>query len=331
MEIRINNYPIEIVLENEKTVRDVISSIKGWINQKNLIFSGIDIDGTEYQIDDTPDFLIENVGTINCLVQSRADIVYETVNEGIYYCDRVIDFLQHLEEEPMDTEELEDLVSGVEWLEEVFPTISGLLGMNLEVIKYRDSTISFYVKKLDELRHRVVKFIAEMADNGEIDIDDSLFINLKEILEIFLASDEMKRLIVESIDSPDVLINSLKEIKEHLPEQLAVLEKAAISYQSGKDNLGMEQLFNFVEFMFNYTRTCYQISPVFDISLQDIVIDGESLEEKNRDLQILLNETVDIMENNDMISLADILEYEISENMENLEQFIDLLLEKIVR
>lgn len=330
MEIRINNYPVEIVLENEKTVKDVITSITGWINQKNLIFSGIDIDGTEYNVEEAPDLLIENISSINCLVQSRADVVYETVNEGIFYCDRVVDFLQQLEDEPMDTEELEDLISGVEWLQEVFPTISNLLGVNLEKTKYRDSTIDHYIKMLDELRHRVVKFIAEMKDDGEIDIEDSLFINLKEIFHILLASDEMKRLIIESIDSPDILINSLKEIKEHLPEQKEILEKAAISYQSGNDSQGMEQLFNFIDFMFNYTRTCYQISPVFDISLQDIVLEDESLEEKNRELQILLNETVDIMENNDMISLADILEYEIVESMENLEQYIDLLLEKIV-
>jgi len=330
MDIRINNYPVEIVLENEKTVKDVIVSTAGWINHKNLIFAGIDIDGTEYHIDDAPDLLIENISSINCLVQSRADIVYETVNEGIFYCDRVIDFLQHLEEEPMDTDELDDLVSGVEWLQEVFPTISGLLGMDLEKTKYRDDTIAHYVKMLDVLRHRVVKFIAEMKEDGEIDIEDSLFINLKEIFNIFLSSEEMKRLIIESIDSPDVLINSLKEIKDNLPEQKAVLEKAAVSYQTGNDNQGMEQLFNFIDFMFNYTRTCYQISPVFEISLKDIVIGEESLEEKNRELQILLNETVDIMENNDMISLADILEYEMVEIMENLEKYIDLLLEKIV-
>ncbi|PKL15887.1 MAG: hypothetical protein CVV49_19130 [Spirochaetae bacterium HGW-Spirochaetae-5] len=331
MEIRINNYPIEIVLENEKTVKDVIASITGWINQKNLIFAGIDIDGQEYHIDDAPDLLIENISSINCIVQSRADIVYETVNEGIFYCDRVIDFLQHLEEEPMDTDELDDLVSGVEWLQEVFPTISNMLGMNLDDIKYRDETVGHYVKELDKLRHRVVKFIAEMKDDGEIDIEDSLFINLKEIFHIFLVSEEMKRLIIESIDSPDVLINSLKEIKENLPGQKAILEKAAVSYQTGNDSQGMEQLFNFIDFMFNYTRTCYQISPVFDIALKDIVIGDESLEEKNRELQILLNETVDIMENNDMISLADILEYEIAESMENLEQYIDLLLAKIVQ
>ncbi len=330
MEIRINNYPVEIVLENEKTVKDVIASITGWINQKNLIFAGIDIDGQEYHIDDVPDILIENISSINCLVQSRADIVYETVNEGIFYCDRVIDFLQHLEEEPMDTDELDDLVSGVEWLQEVFPTISNLLGMNLDDVKYRDETVGNYVKQLDVLRHKVAKFTAEMKDAGEIDIEDSLFIHLREIFHVFLASEEMKRLIIESIDSPDVLINSLKEIKEHLPEQKAILEKAAVSYQTGNDSQGMEQLFNFIDFMFNYTRTCYQISPVFDIALKDIVIGDESLEEKNRELQILLNETVDIMENNDMISLADILEYEIAESMENLEQYINLLLEKIV-
>ena len=112
MEIRINNYPVEIVLENEKTVKDVIVSITGWINQKNLIFAGIDIDGTEYHIDDAPDLLIENISSINCLVQSRADIVYETVNEGIYYCDRVIDFLQHLEEEPGILKSLKILFPG---------------------------------------------------------------------------------------------------------------------------------------------------------------------------------------------------------------------------
>jgi hypothetical protein len=331
MELKINNYPVEIMLENEKNVRDVISSIGGWINQKNLIFTGIDIDGSEYHVDEAPDIPLEKIGVINCIVQSRADVVYETVNEGIYYCDRVIDFLHHLEDKPMDTEELDDLVSGIEWLQEVFPVVSGHLKMNLEEVKFRDSTVSVYIQHLDELKHRIINFIAEMNDEGEIDIDDSLFINLKEIFAIFLVSEEMKRLVIESIDSPDVLLNSLREIREHLPEQKTFLEKAAVSYQTGNDSEGTEQLVHFIEFMFNYTRTCYQISPVFDISLNDIVIDGESLDERNREIQILLNETVDILESNDMISLADILEYEIVESIQNLDKFIDLLLEKIVK
>jgi len=330
MEIRINDYPVDIVLDNEKTVNDVIVSISEWIKQKNLILSGIEIDGEEHQVNAIPDLLIENIDVMNCFVQSKSDIVYETVNEGIFYCDRVIDFLQDLEDEPMDPDELDDLAAGIEWLQEVFPTVSNLLGISLDDVKYRDSSVGDYIKSLDELRRRIAKFISEMGDAGEINIDDSIFMNIREIFNIFLVSDEMKRLIIESIDSPDILINSLKEIKEHLHEQKIILESAAIAYQSGNDSQGMEQLLSFINFMFNYTRTCYQISPVFDISLKDIVIGAESLEEKNRELQILLNETVDIMENNDMISLADILEYEITEVMENLEQYVDLLLAKII-
>jgi len=330
MEIRINDYPVDIVLENEKTVNDVVASISEWIKQKNLILAGIDIDGEEYLIDAIPDLLLENIDVINCLVQSISDIVYETVNAAIAYCDRVIGYLQDIEEESMDAEELEDLVSGIEWLMEMFPSVSNFLGINIDDIKYRDSSAGNYIKRLDELRDRIAKFIPEMGDSGEIVIDDSIFMHIREILHILLAGEEMKKLIRDSVDSPDVLINSLKEIKERLPEQKAILESAAISYQSGNDKQGMEQLLSFINFMFHYTRTCYQISPVFDIPLKDIIIGEESIDEKNRELQILLNETVEILEDNDMVSLADILEYEITESMENLEQYIDLLLEKIL-
>ena len=44
----------------------------------------------------------------------------------------------------------------------------------------------------------------------------------------------------------------------------------------------------------------------------------------------MLNETLEIMESNDMISLADILEYEIKDIIDNLDQYIELLLKRIV-
>ena len=330
MEVKINNYPVEIMLENEKTAKDVVNAIGEWINQKNLIFIGIDIDGDHHNVDEAPDTPIDKINVINCLVQSRADVVYDTVNEAIVYCDRVMDFLHHLEDEPMDTDELEDIVSGIEWLQEVFVTVSALLRMDMKDVKFRDSNAAEYLDRLEKLKHNVVNFLSEMEDDGEIDIDDSLFMNLREILAIFLVSEEMKRLVIESIDSPDVLIVSLKEIQKQLPVQKEILEKAAVSYQTGNDTQGMEQLFQFIDFMFGYTRTCYQIAPVFDVNLSEIDIEGVTLEEKNRELQTMLNETLDIMESNDMISLADILEYEIKELIENLEQYIELLLKRIV-
>jgi len=160
MELRINNYPVEIMLENEKNAKDVVNSIGEWINQKNLIFIGIDIDGEHHHIDEVPETPVEKIGVINCLVQSRADVVYDSVNEAIVYCDRVMDFLNNLESEPMDTEELEDIISGMEWLQEVFTTVSALLRMDLKEIKFRDGSAFDYVHRLEEMKHRVVSFIS---------------------------------------------------------------------------------------------------------------------------------------------------------------------------
>ncbi|HPS58313.1 MAG TPA: hypothetical protein PK514_09420 [Spirochaetota bacterium] len=329
MEVRINDYPVEIMLENEKNAKEVVKSITEWINEKNLIFLGVDIDGNYHDAEEVPPVPVENITMMNCLVQSRADVVYETVNEGIAYCDRVLGFLQHTGDEGIDADELGDLISGMEWLQEVFSTIAGLLKMDLGKISFRDEKVSAYIEKLAALKHKIVTFMSEMKDQDDIDIEENIFYSLREIFGVFLVSEEMKRLIIDSIDSPDVLLQSLKEVKEMLPQQLELLEQIAAAYQTGNDPEGVDKLFRFIDFLFTYTRTCYQVSPVFGVDLKEILIDGISLEEKNRELQTLMNETMDIMESNDMISLADILEYEIKESLENIDKYIDLLLEQV--
>ena len=329
MEVRINDYPVEIMLENEKTAQDVVKSITDWINEKNLIFLGVDIDGNYHDSGMVPPVPVETISLMNCLVQSRADVVYETVNEGIAYCDRVLGFLQHSGDDGIDSDELGDLISGMEWLQEVFTTIAGLLKIDLDQVSFRDEKVSAYIEKLNAMKHRIVGFMAEMKEEDDIDIEENLFYSLREVFGMFLVSEEMKRLIIDSIDSPDVLLQSLKEIKDMIPEQVELLEQIAAAYQTGNDPEGVDKLFRFIDFLFTYTRTCYQVSPVFGVDLKEVVIDGISLDDKNRELQTLMNETMDIMENNDMISLADILEYEIKESLANIDRYIDLLLEQI--
>ena len=330
MEIQINNYPVEIELEDEKTIKDVVDSISQWANSRALIFIGIDIDGNYFGLEEIPDLSIEGVSVLNCLVQSRADIVYETLNEAIIYCDKVIDYMVEIKQQGADADELEDLVSGMDWLQEVFSTVSHLLNMDMSEINFRDKNVDYYVNLLIEMKRTINLFLAENQENGVPQLDDALFHNLKEIYAIFMVSEEMKRLITESIDSPDTLIVSLKDIRTVLPEQVKNLEEAAVAYQTGKDDEAAEKLFQFIDFMFDFTRTCYQVAPVFNIDLREIVVDDISLDEKNRELQSLLHDTLEVMENNDMISLADILEYEIMESINNIDKYIEVLLENII-
>jgi len=328
MDVNINGFPIEITLENEKTVNDVVDSVGKWTAERNLIFVGVEIDEQYHNLEEIPDFKIEDVSVLNCLVQSKSDIVYDTVNEGIDYCERVIDYFSNNEKGP-GKDELEDLISGLEWLQEVFPSVAAILEMNLSDIKYKDSDIQSYIGKINDFKHSIVEFVAQSDENSSFDFNRAFFEELKEIFAIFLVSEEMRKLVVDSIDSPEVLIATLKNIEEALPDQMKVLEEAAIAYQTGNDKEGVEKLFEFIDFMFGYTRTCYQMAPVFTLDYDSIEINGISLNEKNRELHNLLNDTLEIVENNDMISLADILEYEMMEAIENLEAYISSIFEKI--
>ncbi len=56
---------------------------------------------------------------------------------------------------------------------------------------------------------------------------------------------------------------------------------------------------------------------------------GISLLDRNRRIQDMLNETIEIMENQDYISLSDILEYEIRPLVSDLGVFMDLLLSSV--
>ncbi|NMB64413.1 MAG: hypothetical protein GYA16_06040, partial [Spirochaetes bacterium] len=78
-----------------------------------------------------------------------------------------------------------------------------------------------------------------------------------------------------------------------------------------------------------YMRTCYQVSPVFGINLIDIVHNDQSLEELNIRLQDMLSEIVGIMENNDIVSLSDILEYELKPLIGELDNYLDKILQNI--
>jgi hypothetical protein len=250
------------------------------------------------------------------------------VDEATRYCDRVAAFLQHVAETgECDDKEIDDLATGISWLLDVLASVTGLLGIRYDRLKYRDSDLAHYARTIETFRDGLA---APGSDaRAVIEANRDVFTDIRNIFRMMLLGDEMRSLIVQSVDSPDVLISSIKQTRDELNGQLIGVQSAAVAYQMGKDAEGAERLRAFVDFIFRYTRTCYQLVPVFRVDLAAIQVDGVGLEQKNRDLRSLLHEVIGVMENNDIISLSDILEYEIGPALQNLGTYMDLLLAEI--
>lgn len=331
MEVLINDCPVDFELEREGKVSDVVKSVAEWTRERDLVFSELYVDDERYPADGAPDIGLDGVKAINCIVHSRADIVFSSVEEAARYCERASSYLDGMLASGSSSRgDIDDLVAGISWVLEVLERVCSLLGLDYKLLKYGDRDLSRHIRTVEEFRDGLAgadgdSIMTMVRDNRNV------FADIKQIFRMLILGDEMRSLIVRSIDSPDVLISSVRQIGEELGEQLAGLQAAAVAYQTGKDAEGSERLKNFADFIYRYTRTCYQVAPVFGVDLSAIEVGGESLEQKNRLLRDLLHEVTTIMENGDIISLSDILEYEIKPALENMGDYISLLMGKIAR
>ncbi len=329
MKIEINNYPIDFTLEDEKTVEDIIESVIRWSGERELVFVEADIDGEIFRKDNLPEIPIENIERINCLVMSKADIIFTSVEEGYRYISKIVQFIDDsLENEVFNQGEIENLTLGIDWLNEVYNKVVDILTIDAETEKYRDNNYVYYIHKMNDIKGTLPSLTEENYGHVFSEMRE-LFFSLNDIFKLIITSGEMNDVIVKNIESPDVLLAAMKHILDDYENRLENIREAAIAFQTGKDNEGAERLNSFIDFIYQYTRSCFQMGPVFSISLGEVEVDGISLEEKNSEIQNLLNETLEIMENNDIISLSDMLEYEIIPALESLPAFINALFDKI--
>jgi len=330
VEMQINNYQIDFELENEKTVSDIVNSISDWSMERELVFFEIIIDGDTYMLEEIPDRNIKDVNNINCIVKSRADMVFDTADEGIKYCKRINSFIAKvLKEKELNEADIKNFLPGLDWIIEVINNIVSLLELKDNKVRYKDRNISEYLEDLKNFKSELVEFRGKNGIIEFINKRKDIFINIREIFSFLLLSDEMKSLVIRSIDSPDVLFNQLFSVKDELPGQLKNILDTVIAFQTGKDSTGTKGLNEFVDFIYKMIRTCYQTGPVFGVDFSTLEVNGITLEVKFAQLKDLLNETMEIMENNDFISLTDILEYEIKPSFEDLGIYIDKIIDYI--
>jgi hypothetical protein len=330
VKVLINDCDVDIKLQTEKNTTDVGESIINWATERELVFVEAIIDGKVYLPDEIPSLKLDEVKVFNANIQSKADLILNSITEGIGYCDRVYKYIdKSVQDEKFEIEQLDFLYSGVQWLKEMTLAVFQLMDLDKGEIKYLDHPVTDYLDQLDSIEtdlsgnqdeKAVLKFLAEKKD---------FFETFKGIFKMLLLSDKIKSLVIQSVDSPDKIIEAIHQTKEELPAQLENLANVAIAFQEGKDDEGAEKLQAYIDFLYMYIRLSFQIAPIFKIDPSEIVIDDVTFEQKNSDIYQLLNEIVEVMENSDIISLSDILEYEMRPIMENVNDYLDIIIEKI--
>lgn len=127
-------------------------------------------------------------------------------------------------------------------------------------------------------------------------------------------------------DASALLTGALQVTRDSLPELQNKLEQVAAALQSGS----RQEAFSLFSECLTHWRQVVQLLQVSQTCLgfdpAQVTIEGKSLNELNDALLRTLQETKEAMEQGDLVSLSDLLEYELVENIRQEEAVLDRLI-----
>lgn len=335
MKIFINGKELSATLENEKNAYEVLKPVEEWCNSNSFLINRILIDEKEmspYIDEEYKNIAIENIKKIDVEALSHSEYYLSSMISIIEYIEKV----SKVDSITLSKKDIEDLKDGIFWILDSVPRAIFLCNMNLETHGV------IHILKMLEVK---LERLNTLTDNEEY---NNYFDKVKEFFQ-----DDFKPFlndkVLPSMDMvlQDAKINAIIIFANNINENNAlykigtlpkfqlfiieILDEVVDKLQTGKDKeafIYAEKFSHIVGLSFSVLS---KVAEICSIDYSNIKIDNISLLDSINDFNSMMNNLLEAFSNEDYISIADLLEYEIKEKIENIMDYTPLLEEYIER
>lgn len=326
MKVFINNKELSISLENEKNAFDIISQIEILCNENKLLISRILINDEEFILSNTCNVEVKKIEIINIEALSFTEYALDSLFSIREYTQRISDITP----ETVIDDDVDSILEGINWILESVPQVLFLVNMALE-----DYSIMHILKILEVKKENL---IALKNDDNKDNIIEFLKDDLKPFLkekmiitmDILISEAEINTILALTIntDKSNALyrISSLKAFSDVI---VKLIRNIVDNLQTGNDKDAFILSEKFSKVVSSIFAVISQVLNIYDINLESIKKDGVSLKEKVLNFNNITNNIVDAFQNEDYVSIADILEYEIIDEIESIMDYIDIIEKEI--
>jgi len=193
------------------------------------------------------------------------------------------------------------------------------------VIPEGDETLRELLIELKEWIKKNKRVIVQVKLEGKIFSEENKEIVLGrkvrelKILELFTASLWQRA------------IDSLKQIEEKLPGIALGMEKVGFLIQKGSYRDAFLLLNKSIEAWDRVNEALQQIETLFTLDYTHILLEGKTMADKMDEFKELLEEANRAMEEDDLLTLADILEYELAPRIREEKMVADKIIKMIIQ
>ncbi len=325
MNIFINGKELSVMLENETNAYEVLKPIEEWCNSNDFLINKIIIDNTEMQpyIDEEYETIpIENVQKIEVEALSQAEYSLYSIMSIVEYIEKVSNT------DSVSAKDIEDLKDGMYWVLDSIPRTIFLFNMSL------DSYGIIHILKMLEVKLEKFNNASDNIDkfNEFFNNEFKPFLTEKMLPTMYTVIEEAKIntifLFAGNITSSNALYK-VGSLPKFLPLILDILDSIVNKLQSGNDKeafMYAEKFSRIVSYAFSILSN---VASIYSIDYSQISLNSVTLTDAINDFNEMMNNVLDAFANEDYISIADLLEYEIKERIENIMNYIPLVEEHI--
>lgn len=317
MEIFVNNHKLDADLDNEKTIGDIVLGVNNWVESNQKYVVSCFVDGNDYDLSVMEDLDIEKIGRIDFIIGEEMDVLVSSLEELDRYVDTIGSTL--IGRDSLTENESRDLSEGIIWIDTVVTSAKKLLKLNLDTIRPMGKGKN--VLEILENLHKSVSHL-ETVTKIESFLEDlrdlKLFIldlrNRTEILD--LNKDQLLEILKDYTTSMDAIKTNFMKVNEN--------------FQSGRDKLASEMLTDGIGKMNTLLTALISLRNSHpQLELEKIEIESENLSSYNKNLNECLTQIAIGLENNDLVDVGDILEYELPDLLDGLKPYLDKIIEKL--
>lgn len=286
MTVLLNNEPIDITLQDEKTLGDLLIGITHWLDENGLYLLGFSVDGNEQNLEESDnwkDIQLSDTSEINIWANHPVLMQKNQLELLVEYFDLLEStILEH-------NKTKEDLIEGTKEVLEQIPLVL--------------KSLAPIFPEEQSLPRMLLTELSQSLPKGKTNPD--LITNFNKV----------KLLLQERIreyTSPRIELLTTMEILQRLQEPLSMV---STQLQQGETDLALHSIQTLVEIIHKLAR-CMDIftrHPEYNHEL------GNALQERGNKLNQLLEELVTGMEQQDIVLMGDILEYELSDIFKEIE------------
>lgn len=335
MKIFINGKELSATLENEKNAYEVLKPVEEWCNSNSFLINRIIIDEKEmspYIDEEYKNIAIENIKKIDIEALSHSEYYLSSMISIIEYIEKI----SKVDSITLSEKDIEDLKDGIFWILDSVPRAIFLCNMNLET-----HGVIHILKMLEVKLERLNTLTDNEEYNNYFDKvkeffqdDFKPFLNDKVLpsMDMVLQDAKINAIIIfaNNINENNALYK-IGTLPKFQPFIIEILDEVVDKLQTGKDKeafIYAEKFSHIVGLSFSVLS---KVAEICSIDYSNIKIDNISLLDSINDFNSMMNNLLDAFSNEDYISIADLLEYEIKEKMENIMDYTPLLEEYIER